>query len=134
MSNIPPDLKYGKSHEWVRVAVSPASGGQVATVGVTDHAQHELTDVVFFEPPKIGATVAAGKQCAVVESVKAASDIYAPVSGKVTEVNTDLTAHPEWINQSPYDKAWMFKIEMSDAGELSKLMSDKQYQAQLSEK
>ncbi len=117
MSNIPSDLKYAPSHEWVCVA------GNIATVGVSDHAQHELTDVVFFDPPKVGAIISAGKQCAVVESVKAASDIYAPVSGKVTEVNAELANHPEWINQSPYEKAWMFKVEMSDMGELGGLLN-----------
>jgi glycine cleavage system H protein len=128
MSTIPKDLQYAKSHEWVRVT------GNVATIGVTDHAQHELTDVVFFEPPKSGAQLTAGKPCAVVESVKAASDIYAPISGKVTETNTDLVQHPEWINQAPYEKAWMFKVELSNPAELGALLSADQYQSHIGAK
>src|ERR1700758_3988182 len=100
MSEIPADLKYAKSHEWVRV-----SGG-VATVGITDHAQHELTDVVFVELPAVGRKLKAGESCAVVESVKTASDIYAPAGGEVVAVNPELAAHPELVNTDPYGKGW----------------------------
>lgn len=127
MSQISPDLKYAQSHEWARVR------GNIATVGVSDYAQRQLTDIVYFEPPKVGATVTAGESCAVVESVKAASDIYAPVSGRVVEVNSELAAHPDWINQSPYEKAWMFKIEMSNPAELGHLLDATQYAAAIKE-
>src|SRR5690242_17153348 len=96
MSNIPSDLKYAKSHEWVRVS------GAEAMVGITDHAQHELTDVVFVELPKPGKTVKAGEACAVVESVKTASDIYAPVSGEIKEVNNAVVDDPALVNREPY--------------------------------
>src|ERR1700758_4797967 len=98
MSEIPADLKYAKSHEWVRV-----SGG-VATVGITDHAQHELTDVVFVELPAVGRKVKAGEACAVVESVKTASDIYSPVSGEIVEANPAVVADPALVNSDPYGK------------------------------
>src|SRR5512135_1337810 len=96
MSNVPADLRYSKSHEWVRVA------GDTATVGVTDHAQHELTDVVFVELPAVGRKVKAGESCAVVESVKTASDIYSPVSGEIFEVNPVVVENPALVNQEPY--------------------------------
>ena len=99
MANIPSDLKYAKSHEWVRVA------GDVATVGITDHAQHELTDVVFVELPEVGRQVKAGDACAVVESVKTANDIYSPVSGEITEVNPAVVANPALVNTDPYRAA-----------------------------
>src|SRR5271169_1555131 len=111
--NVPKNLKYAKTHEWVRVE------GDIAVVGITDHAQHELTDVVYVEVPAVGARVEAGKQCAVVESVKAASDIYAPVSGDVAAVNEELANAPELLNQDPYGKGWMFTITLSDPGELN---------------
>ena len=119
--NIPKNLKYAKTHEWVRVE------GDIAVVGITDHAQHELTDVVYVETPAIGAQIEAGKECAVVESVKAASDIYAPVSGDVVAVNEELSSAPELLNQDPYDKGWMFKVKMSDPGELNELLSPDDY-------
>ncbi len=119
--SVPNNLKYAKSHEWVRVE------GGIAVVGVTDHAQHELTDIVYVELPEVGARVEAGKECAVVESVKAASDIYAPVSGDITAVNDELTSGPELVNQDPHGKGWMFKIQMSDPGELNDLLSPDDY-------
>ena len=119
--NIPKNLKYTKSHEWVRV------DGQIAVVGITNHAQDELTDVVYVEVPEVGARVEAGKQCAVVESVKAASDIYAPVSGDVAAVNEELASAPELLNQDPYGKGWMFTITISDPGELNELLSPEDY-------
>ena len=124
MSNIPSDLKYAKSHEWLRVE------GQTATVGITDHAQHELTDVVFVELPEKGRGVKAGEACAVVESVKTASDIYAPVSGVVTEVNQALTENPALVNTEPYAGGWLFKLHLADATEADNLLSPAQYQAQ----
>src|SRR6266481_3556045 len=107
MSNIPADLKYAKSHEWVRVA------GNVATVGITDHAQHELTDVVFLELPEVGRKIKAGDSCAVVESVKTASDIYSPVSGEVAEVNRAVVDNPALVNTAPYEAGWFYKIKLS---------------------
>src|SRR5580765_5491507 len=96
MANIPSDLKYAKSHEWLRVA------GNIATLGITDHAQHELTDVVFVELPEVGRKVKAGEACAVVESVKTASDIYSPVSGEIAEVNKAVVENPALVNTEPY--------------------------------
>jgi len=119
--NVPKDLKYTKSHEWVRVE------GSSAVVGITEHAQNELTDVVYVELPAVGTRVEAGKQCAVVESVKAASDIYAPVSGDVGAVNEELSSAPELLNRDPYGKGWMFTIAMSDPGELDELLSADDY-------
>ena len=119
--NIPKNLKYAKTHEWVRVE------GNLAVVGVTDHAQQELTDVVYVETPALGAHVEAGKECAVVESVKAASDIYAPVSGDVVAVNEELSRAPELLNQDPYDKGWMFKVRLRDPSELNQLLGPDEY-------
>ena len=119
--NVPKNLKYTKSHEWVRI------DGRIAVVGITDHAQDELTDVVYVEIPAVGAHVEAGKECAVVESVKAATDVYAPVSGDVAAVNEELASAPELLNQDPYGKGWMFTITMSDPGELNDLLSPEDY-------
>ena len=125
MANVPSDLKYAKSHEWVRVA------GDSATVGITDHAQHELTDVVFVELPDVGKTVKAGEACAVVESVKTASDIYSPVSGEVTEVNKAVSENPALVNTEPYSGGWLYRIKLSNSGELAALLSPEQYIAQI---
>ena len=122
MSNIPSELKYTKSHEWVRVE----SDGSI-TVGITDHAQELLGDMVFVELPEAGATYTAGDECAVVESVKAASDVYSPVAGEVTAVNEDLPDAPETVNQDPYDSGWMFKMTPEDAGEVDELMDAEAY-------
>lgn len=119
--NIPADLKYAKSHEWVRLE------GATAVVGITDHAQEELTDIVYVETPAIDAEIEAGQPCAVVESVKAASDIYAPVSGEVIAVNEDLANQPELVNEDPYGKGWMFKVKLSDPAQLEELMSAGDY-------
>jgi glycine cleavage system H protein len=124
--SIPKNLRYAKTHEWVRVEGSPA-GGQVAVVGISDHAQRELTDIVYVEPPAVGTQVEAGKECAVVESVKAASDLYAPVSGEVTAANEELSSAPELVNEDPYGKGWIFKIKMSDPGEANDLLSAEDY-------
>ncbi|HSJ02109.1 MAG TPA: glycine cleavage system protein GcvH [Verrucomicrobium sp.] len=119
MSLVPDQLRYRDSHEWV----DPATGA----VGITDHAQHELTDVVYVELPKVGTTIKAGDHIAVVESVKAASDIYSPVSGEVVEVNEALSADPSLLNTDPYEKGWIFKIKASEAAELNVLMDAASY-------
>ena len=124
-SKIPADLKYAKSHEWVRAS------GDVATLGITDHAQQELTDVVFVEVPAVGRKVKAGEACAVVESVKTASDIYTPVSGEVIDANKALADKPDLVNSDPYGEGWFFKIKMTDPAELDKLLSPANYTAQL---
>jgi glycine cleavage system H protein len=124
-SKVPTDLKYAKSHEWVRVA------GDVATVGITDHAQHELTDVVFVELPEVGRKLKAGDSCAVVESVKTASDIYTPISGEVTAVNKAVVDEPALVNSDPYGKGWFFQIKMTQREELNKLLSAADYTNQI---
>src|ERR1700722_17896929 len=125
MSNVPSDLKYAKSHEWVRVS------GDIATIGITDHAQQELTDVVFVELPAANRQVKAGDACAVVESVKTASDIYSPVSGQVVEVNKAVVDNPALVNTEPYGGGWFFKIKLSQPGEANSLLSPEQYKAQI---
>jgi glycine cleavage system H protein len=125
MSNIPSDLKYTKSHEWVRVT------GDTATIGISDHAQHELTDIVFVELPAPGRQVKAGEACAVVESVKTASDIYAPVSGQVLEANKTVVDEPALANTDSYGKGWFFKIKLTNADEVQSLLSPEQYKAQI---
>ncbi len=125
MSDIPSDLKYTKSHEWVRIA------GDTATIGISDHAQAELTDIVFVELPEGGREVKAGEACAVVESVKTASDIYAPVSGKILESNKTVVDDPSLVNKEPYAGGWFFKIKLSNPAEANSLMSPEQYQAQV---
>jgi glycine cleavage system H protein len=125
MSNVPTDLKYAKSHEWVRVS------GDQATVGITDHAQHELTDIVFVELPELGRKVKAGEACAVVESVKTASDIYSPVSGEVIEVNPSVVGDPSLVNSEPHASGWFYKLRLANAAELDGLLSPEQYQAQI---
>ena len=125
MSKIPSDLKYAKSHEWVRVS------GAEATVGITDHAQHELTDIVFVELPEPGKKVKAGEACAVVESVKTASDIYSPVSGEVKEVNKGVVQDPALVNSEPYDGGWFYKLALSNPAELEQLLGPEQYKTQI---
>ena len=125
MSNVPNDLRYAKSHEWLR------SAGEAVVVGITDHAQHELTDVVFVELPVVGRKLRAGEACAVVESVKTASDIYAPVGGEVIEANAALPANPGLVNTDPYGAGWFFKLKPSSAGEAAALLSADQYRAQI---
>ena len=123
MSKTPNDLRYTKSHEWVK---READG--TATVGITDHAQGLLGDMVFIELPKVGTQVAAGKECGVVESVKAASDVYAPIAGEVIAVNTAVSDAPESVNKDAY-AAWMFKLKPSAAGDIDKLLDAKAYEA-----
>ena len=125
MSNIPSDLKYAKSHEWVRVS------GDTATVGITDHAQHELTDVVFVELPAVNKQVKAGESCAVVESVKTASDIYSPVSGQILEVNKAVVDNPGLVNAEPYAGGWFYKIKLSNPAEANALLSPEDYKKQI---
>jgi glycine cleavage system H protein len=125
MANIPPDLKYAKTHEWVRV------DGNIATVGITDHAQHELTDVVFVELPDQGREVRAGDPCAVVESVKTASDIYSPLTGRIIEVNATVPADPGLVNSDPYTEGWFFKIQLTNPQELDQLLDPERYKAQI---
>jgi glycine cleavage system H protein len=127
MSQIPDTLRYAASHEWVRV------DNDLATVGISDHAQSELSDVVYVELPKVGAQVKAGAVAAVIESVKEASDIYAPVSGEVVEANAALTAKPELVNQDPYGAAWLFRVKIANATELDKLMDAAGYKASINE-
>ena len=122
MSDIPGDLKFLKSHEWVRV-----EGGGKATIGISDHAQGLLGDLVYVELPNVGDQVQAGNACAVVESVKAASDVYAPVSGKVLEVNSALTDKPETINEDAYGDGWLFVVELEDADQLGELLAPDDY-------
>jgi glycine cleavage system H protein len=127
MSTIPDQLRYAASHEWIKVE------GDIGTVGITDHAQSELSDVVYVDLPKVGAKAVAGGVIAVVESVKAASDIYSPVSGEVTEVNADLVKKPESVNADPYGTAWFFRIKLSAPGEVDALKDAAAYKAQIGE-
>lgn len=125
MSEIPTELRYLSSHEWVRVEDG------VAIIGITDHAQAAMGDLVYVEMPEVGTTLAAGDEAGVVESVKAASDIYTPVSGEVVEINPALEEAPETVNSDPYGNGWMFKVEMSDEGELENTLKPDEYQAQI---
>ena len=122
---VPEDLKYAETHEWVRIDKT------IGTVGITDHAQAELTDIVFVELPKVGAKVTAKQQAAVVESVKAASDIYSPVSGEVTEVNSELENNPALVNTAPYAEGWLFKVRLEEGVDLSELRDAAAYRAQI---
>ena len=122
MSKYPEQFVYTKEHEWVD------AHGDVATVGITDHAQHELGDIVYVDLPKIGATVEQGKSLGSVESVKAVSDIYSPVTGEVTEINDTLSTAPEKLNEDPHGVAWLVKIKMSAPDEIKKLLSAGDYQ------
>lgn len=126
MSNVPTELRYTKSHEWVR---READGS--VTVGITDHAQELLGDLVFVETPEVGGTFDSGSDCAVVESVKAASDVYAPITGEVVESNELLTDAPETINSDPYGEGWLFRMQPADAAELDELMDSDAYSEQI---
>ena len=121
--NVPQNLRYNTSHEWVLLE------GDVATIGISDHAQEELTDVVFVELPPVGKTVDAGDPTAVVESVKAASDIYAPIAGEVVEVNDAVEADPSLVNTDPYGKGWIFKLKVKNAAQLDALLDAAGYEA-----
>jgi len=121
MSNVPAELKYTKSHEWV------AADGDTVTIGITDHAQDLLGDMVFIELPEVGTSFSVGDECAVVESVKAASDVYSPVAGEVTEVNEALVDSPETVNSDPYQAGWLFKVKLANAGDMDNLLDADAY-------
>lgn len=124
--NIPAELKYTTDHEWAKVQ------GNVATVGITDYAQGELGDIVYVELPEVGETLEKGSAFGTIEAVKAVADLFAPLSGKVSEINEALEDAPETINQDPYGAGWMLKIEISDAGEVGELMDAAAYEEHIS--
>jgi len=124
-SNVPADLKYAKSHEWVRIS------GDTAVIGITDHAQHELTDVVFVELPALGRKVKAAEACAVVESVKTASDIYSPVSGEIIEINQAVVDSPALVNTDPNGAGWFYRIKLSAPAEAGALLTPADYAKQI---
>ena len=124
--NVPTDLRFCPSHEWLRIE------GDTVTVGISDHAQEELTDVVFVELPDVGRAVDGGDPAAVVESVKAASDIYAPIGGEIVEVNPDVESDPSLVNTDPYGKGWIFKIKAKNVDDASSLMDAAAYEAHIS--
>ncbi len=124
----PADFRYTKDHEWIKVE------GSTGTIGITDYAQHELGDVVFVELPKVGARIKAGETFGSVESVKAVSDIFSPVSGEITEVNSALIDAPEKINSDPHGSAWLVRIKLNDASETNSLMDAKAYQTYVDDK
>jgi len=126
MSELPTDLRYTSSHEWVRLE----EDGTV-TVGITDHAQDALGDLVFVEPPEIGTELSQGEACCVIESVKAASDIYMPITGEIVDTNQSLVDEPEIINSSPYDDGWIFKIQPADEDDIEQLMDASTYESEL---
>ncbi len=123
MSNVPADLRYAKSHEWLKV-----SSDGTALVGITDYAQNSLGDITFVQVPKVGAALKAGEPFGVVESVKAASDVYAPVAGTVIEVNKALDANPEKVNQSPYADGWMLKLKLANPADAASLLAAADYE------
>ncbi|HBV40431.1 MAG TPA: glycine cleavage system protein GcvH [Erwinia sp.] len=128
MSNVPNELKYRESHEWVR-----KEEDGTYTVGITAHAQELLGDMVFVDLPEVGNTYSQGEDCAVAESVKAASDIYAPISGEIAEVNSALEGEPELVNSDPYSAGWLFRIKASDETELASLMDADAYKTSIDE-
>ncbi|EGN75180.1 glycine cleavage system H protein [Idiomarina sp. A28L] len=128
MSNVPNELKYASSHEWIR-----NEGDGVYTVGITEHAQELLGDMVFVELPEVGDNVSAGDDVAVAESVKAASDIYAPIAGEILSVNEELEDSPELVNSDPYGDGWLFKIKADDESELESLLDAESYSASIEE-
>jgi len=122
MSNIPKELKYSQTHEWIEIAHDGTG-----TVGITDHAQQLLGDIVFVEPPEVGTNITIEEACGVVESVKAASDLYAIVSGEITEINEELADAPEAINNSAFADGWIYRMKIADTAELDQLMSADEY-------
>lgn len=128
MSTYPDDLKYASSHEWVKI-----DDDGIATVGISDHAQQALGDIVFIELPELNTVVAAGNDIAVVESVKAASDIYTPISGEVIDINEALVDAPEIVNSDPYEQGWLFKLKPSDEADLDELMDADAYKEMCAE-
>lgn len=127
MTTTPKELRYSEEHEWVKVE------GNLARIGITDFAQSELGDIVFVELPEVGTEVTANEPFGSVESVKTVSELYAPVSGKVVEVNEELNDNPEYVNESPYEKAWMIVVELSDASQVDDLMTAEQYEEMINE-
>lgn len=127
MTTTPKELHYSEEHEWVKVE------GNLARIGITDFAQSELGDIVFVELPEVGDEVTANEPFGSVESVKTVSELYAPVSGKVVEVNEELNDNPEFVNESPYEKAWMIVVELSDASQVEDLMTAEQYEEMINE-
>ena len=127
MSIAPKELRYTEEHEWVKTE------GEKVRIGITDFAQEELGDIVFVELPEVGSTISADEPLGSVESVKTVSELYAPVSGKIIEINEELIENPEYVNESAYDKAWMIVIEPSDMSELKKLMTAEQYEEMINE-
>ncbi|MFW6743585.1 glycine cleavage system protein GcvH [Acinetobacter pittii] len=123
--NHPSELKYARTHEWVKIE------GDLVITGITDHAQDELGDLVYVETPEVGSKVTAGEQAGVVESVKTASDIHAPVSGTVVEVNSDLEDDPDFVNDDPYGKGWIYKIKPDNIADVEKLLTNAEYEAGL---
>lgn len=123
--NHPSELKYARTHEWVKIE------GDLVITGITDHAQDELGDLVYVETPEVGSKVTAGEQAGVVESVKTASDIHAPVSGTVVEVNTELEDDPDFVNEDPYGKGWIYKIKPDNMADVKKLLTNAEYEAGL---
>ncbi|EKU55869.1 glycine cleavage system H protein [Acinetobacter sp. WC-323] len=123
--NHPAELKYARTHEWVRIE------GDLVVTGITDHAQDELGDLVYVETPAVGSHVTATKQAGIVESVKTASDIHAPVSGTVVEVNSDLGDDPDFVNDEPYGKGWIYKIKPDNIADVEKLLSNSEYESGL---
>lgn len=125
--NAPKELRYSEEHEWVKVE------GEKVTIGITDFAQSELGDIVFVELPEVGDEITVDQPFGSVESVKTVSELYAPVSGKVVEINEELNDSPEFVNESPYEKAWMITVELSDSSEVEKLMTAEQYEEMIKE-
>lgn len=125
--NVPDHLKYTESHEWIN-----ADNGEVVTIGITDYAQLEMTELVYVELPEVGRTVGQGEDVAVVESVKSASDIYAPVAGEIIEVNEALADNPSLVNESPFDNGWLFKIKVENAADLEALLAPNSYKEKIS--
>lgn len=123
--NHPADLKYARTHEWVRIE------GDLVVTGISDHAQAELGDLVYVEAPEVGSHITASEQAGIVESVKTASDIHAPVSGTVVEVNTDLEDDPDFVNEEPYSKGWIYKIKPDNMSDVEKLLSNEEYESGL---
>jgi glycine cleavage system H protein len=125
---VPDDLRYAETHEWIR---TEGAIGTVGTVGITDHAQAELTDIVYVELPQVGTLLESRQAAAVVESVKAASDIYSPVSGEVAEINSELESNPALVNTDPYNAGWLFKLKLSNPEEITSLKTAAEYKIQI---
>ena len=125
--NVPDHLKYTESHEWIN-----ADNGEIVTVGITDYAQLEMTELVYVELPEVGRTVGQGEDVAVVESVKSASDIYAPVAGEIVEVNEGLADNPSLVNESPFDNGWLFKLKIENTADLDALLDPNAYKEKIS--